>query len=109
MLGFLVCPSSFNTSFPRFQPKILTPSLVLLFKQTEQPRVYKGNIAVSVATAASVGGLFAILFLSKRDEKRKRDAILDSEPSPLATLPGTPEDIETKSVDFPGEPQTKRT
>jgi hypothetical protein len=43
---------------------------VLLFKQTEQPRVLKGTIATSVASALQAVGLLGILYLSKRDERR---------------------------------------
>lgn len=79
----------------------LTRPIVLLFKQTEQPRVYKGNIAASVATALSVGGLLAILFLSKRDGRRKRAFSEEEVTIPGSdTYPGTPEDVETKSLEY---------
>ncbi|KAL7412581.1 MFS general substrate transporter [Mrakia frigida] len=42
---------------------------LLLFKQTEQPRVLKGTIASAVAQIFLVGTFFAILYLSTRDEK----------------------------------------
>ncbi|OCF78429.1 hypothetical protein I204_00369 [Kwoniella mangroviensis CBS 8886] len=44
---------------------------LLLFKQTEQPAVHKGNIAASVATAFQFIGLLGILYLSTRDQKRR--------------------------------------
>lgn len=42
---------------------------LLLFKQTEQPRVLKGTVASSVAQIFLVGAFLAILYLSTRDEK----------------------------------------
>jgi hypothetical protein len=68
---------------------------VLLFKQTEQPYVHKGNIAASVASGLQVLGLVTILYLSTRDSKRREIARRESEPS---EIPGTPEDVETKSL-----------
>ncbi|KAG7530530.1 hypothetical protein FFLO_04956 [Filobasidium floriforme] len=46
---------------------------LLLFKQTEQPRVLKGTIAASVASALQAGCILAILYLSNRDFRRSRD------------------------------------
>lgn len=46
---------------------------VLLFKQTEQPTVLKGNIATCVASVLQVAGLLTILVLSKRDLKREQE------------------------------------
>lgn len=45
---------------------------MIFFKQTDQPWVRKGNIACAAFIAAEVGAILAILFLSKRDEARKR-------------------------------------
>jgi hypothetical protein len=67
---------------------------VLLFKQTEQPVVHKGNIAASVASALQVIGLVTILFLSGRDQKRRAAERRDSN---LAETPGT-EDVDKKSL-----------
>jgi hypothetical protein len=70
---------------------------VLLFKQTEQPVVYKGNIAASTASALQALGLVAILILSGRDQKR-RAARQEEVPETPYETPGTPEDIERKSL-----------
>lgn len=45
---------------------------MLLFKQTEQPTVFKGNVATAVASGLLNVFVFIILYLSKRDEKRAR-------------------------------------
>lgn len=45
---------------------------MLLFKQTEQPTVFKGNVATSVAAGLLNIVIFVILYLSKRDERRAK-------------------------------------
>ncbi|KAL7422611.1 hypothetical protein Q5752_003259 [Cryptotrichosporon argae] len=57
---------------------------LLLFKQVEQPKVYKGNIAASVASAIQVVGLLSILYLSTRDAKRG-SSVAESVPSDTAS------------------------
>lgn len=43
---------------------------LLLFKQTEQPRVLKGTIAAAVAQVVLFVCFLAIMWLSDRDDKR---------------------------------------
>lgn len=45
--------------------------IVLLFRQPEQPTVYKGNIAAATASAIQAGLVLLILYLSTRDAKRE--------------------------------------
>lgn len=67
---------------------------MLLFKQTEQPTVFKGNVATSVAAGLLNVFIFLILYLSKRDERR-------------AKLAGqvTPEVAEVKAEDVEDVPR----
>ncbi|WWD21545.1 hypothetical protein CI109_106031 [Kwoniella shandongensis] len=73
---------------------------LLLFKQTEQPRVHKGNIAASVASALQAFGILAILFLATRDDRRATSQPLVDR-STVEDLPGeersrSPSDLEDK-------------
>ncbi|WWC65413.1 uncharacterized protein I303_108031 [Kwoniella dejecticola CBS 10117] len=72
---------------------------LLLFKQTEQPTVHKGNIAASVATALQFLGLLGILYLSTRDFKRQAQVQGDLVAEEEAQTPGAVEDVDRKQRD----------
>ncbi|RSH86305.1 uncharacterized protein EHS24_004547 [Apiotrichum porosum] len=57
---------------------------LIFFKQTDQPAVFKGNVAVSVASGLLIVFIFLILYLSKRDERRARLAQGDESVSTTA-------------------------
>lgn len=68
----------------RMARDIGTDNPVIFFKQTDQPAVFKGNVAVSVASGLLIVFIFLILYLSKRDERRARLAQGDESVSTTA-------------------------
>lgn len=66
---------------------------VIFFKQTEQPTVFKGNIAVSTASGLLCIFTMLILYLSNRDEKRKQLAVHEGHES------GSEQTVEVEEVE----------
>lgn len=73
---------SFNAWLPRESAVYPLLTVVIFFKQTEQPAVFKGNVAVSVASGLLSIFILLILYLSRRDERRARLGERTTEPEP---------------------------
>ncbi|KAI0741232.1 MFS general substrate transporter [Irpex lacteus] len=54
---------------------------IVIFPQVEQPRVHKGNVTTACLDAGLIVTCLAVLYMSKRDERRERRLQLASDPS----------------------------